>query len=91
MEVPKDQMSTLLDCGLYNSTQMLLDSKHEAANAYVDAGHCYKKTNSTGEIAELYEQEQNMEKSMVFYDKAGDLYQGEEVSSSANQCRLKIA
>lgn len=43
------------------------------------------------EIAELYEQEQNMEKSMVYYDKAADLYQGEEVSSSANQCRLKIA
>uniref|UniRef100_A0A251THL1 RNA helicase n=1 Tax=Helianthus annuus TaxID=4232 RepID=A0A251THL1_HELAN len=24
-----------------------LDSKHEAANAYADAGHCYKKTNTT--------------------------------------------
>lgn len=28
---------------------------------------------------------------MVYYDKAADLYLGEEVSSSANQCRLKIA
>lgn len=43
------------------------------------------------EIAELYEQEQNLEKAMVYYDKAVDLYQGEEVNSSANQCRLKIA
>ncbi|KAL8208229.1 hypothetical protein R6Q57_007641 [Mikania cordata] len=94
-----------------------LDSKHEAANAYADAGHCYKKTSSTEcishlekaldlfmeigrlgmsaryckEIAELYEQEQNLEKAMVYYDKAVDLYQGEEVNSSANQCRLKIA
>ncbi|KAI3508442.1 hypothetical protein L1887_23450 [Cichorium endivia] len=94
-----------------------LDSKHEAANAYADAGHCYKKTNNAAcisnleksldifmeigrlgmsaryckEIAELYEQEQNLEKSMVYYDKAADLYLGEEVSSSANQCRLKIA
>ncbi|KAI3787278.1 hypothetical protein L1987_41637 [Smallanthus sonchifolius] len=94
-----------------------LDSKHEAANAYADAGHCYKKTNTTEciscldqaldlfmeigrlgmsakyckEIAELYEQEQNLEKAMVYYDKAVDLYQGEEVNSSANQCRLKIA
>ncbi|KAK9076202.1 hypothetical protein SSX86_004535 [Deinandra increscens subsp. villosa] len=94
-----------------------LDSKHEAANAYADAGHCYKKTNSAEcttrleqaldlfmeigrlgmsaryckEIAELYEQEQNLEKAMVYYDKAADLYQGEEVNSSANQCRLKIA
>ncbi|KAJ0779925.1 putative NSF attachment protein [Helianthus annuus] len=94
-----------------------LDSKHEAANAFADAGHCYKKTNTTEcitrleqsldlfmeigrlgmsaryckEIAELYEQEQNLEKAMVYYDKAVDLYQGEEVNSSANQCRLKIA
>ncbi|KAD5317183.1 hypothetical protein R6Q59_032515 [Mikania micrantha] len=94
-----------------------LDSKHEAASAYADAGHCYKKTSSTEcishlekaldlfmeigrlgmsaryckEIAELYEQEQNLEKAMVYYDKAVDLYQGEEVNSSANQCRLKIA
>ncbi|XP_035829991.1 alpha-soluble NSF attachment protein [Helianthus annuus] len=94
-----------------------LDSKHEAANAFADAGHCYKKTNPTEcitrleqsldlfmeigrlgmsaryckEIAELYEQEQNLEKAMVYYDKAVDLYQGEEVNSSANQCRLKIA
>ncbi|KAI7735514.1 hypothetical protein M8C21_017872 [Ambrosia artemisiifolia] len=94
-----------------------LDSKHEAANAFADAGHCYKKTNTTEcisrleqsldlfmeigrlgmsaryckEIAELYEQEKNLEKAMVYYDKAVDLYQGEEVNSTANQCRLKIA
>ncbi|KAK1408711.1 hypothetical protein QVD17_40712 [Tagetes erecta] len=94
-----------------------VDSKHEAANAFADAGHCYKKTNSAEcisrleqalelfmeigrlgmsaryckEIAELYEQEQNLEKAMTYYDKAVDLYQGEEVNSSANQCRLKIA
>ena len=43
------------------------------------------------EIAELYEQQQNLEQAMVYYDKAADLYQGEEVSSSANTCRLKIA
>lgn len=94
-----------------------LDSKHEAANAFADAGHCYKKTNTTEcisrleqaldifmeigrlsmsaryckEIAELYEQQQNLDQAMVYFDKAADLYQGEEVSSSANQCRLKIA
>lgn len=25
-----------------------LDSKHEAAQAYVDAAHCYKKTSTNG-------------------------------------------
>nr|GEY33152.1 alpha-soluble NSF attachment protein 2-like [Tanacetum cinerariifolium] len=67
-----------------------LDSKHEAANAFAHAGHCYKKTNATEcisrleqaldifmeigrlsmsaryckEIAELYEQTQNLDQAM---------------------------
>lgn len=34
-------------CGLQ------LDSKHEAASAYVDAANCYKKSNPTGEFSSL--------------------------------------
>nr|GEV52394.1 alpha-soluble NSF attachment protein-like [Tanacetum cinerariifolium] len=70
-----------------------MDSKHEAANSYADAGHAYKKTNTKGfiEIAELYEQEQNLEQAIAYYDKAADLFQGEEVTTSANQCKQKIA
>jgi hypothetical protein len=34
-------------CGLQ------LDSKHEAASAYVDAANCYKKSNPTGEFSTL--------------------------------------
>lgn len=43
------------------------------------------------EIAELCEQEENLEQAMHFYDKAADLFQSEDVSSSANQCKQKIA
>ncbi|GJS04180.1 alpha-soluble NSF attachment protein-like protein [Tanacetum coccineum] len=99
-----------------------LDSKHEATNAFAEAGHAYKKTNPTEcisqleqtldifmeigrlsmsarycrdseekKIAVLYEHQHNLEQAMVYYDKAADLYQGEEVSSFANQHRLKIA
>ncbi|KAK9065810.1 hypothetical protein SSX86_015211 [Deinandra increscens subsp. villosa] len=96
---------------------MLMDSKHESANAYADAGHSYKKTNTKAcigcldqasnlfmeigrlsmsaryckEIGELYEQEQNLEQAIAYYDKAADLFQGEEVTTSANQCKQKIA
>ncbi|KAL3524030.1 hypothetical protein ACH5RR_016864 [Cinchona calisaya] len=94
-----------------------LDSKHEAANAYAGAAHCYKKTNIREsiscleqsvnlfleigrlnmsaryykEIAELYEQEQNLEQAIVYYERATDLFQSEDVNTSANQCRQKIA
>lgn len=101
----------LADCHLK------LDSKHEAANAYADAAHCYKKTTVKEaiscleraidmfldigrlnmaaryykEIAELYESEQNYEQSIVNYEKAAELFQSEEVTTSANQCKQKIA
>ncbi|KAF5819261.1 putative NSF attachment protein [Helianthus annuus] len=51
----------------------------------------YIKYQLSYEIAELYEQEQNLEQAIAFYDKAADLFQGEEVTTSANQCKQKIA
>ncbi|KAH9605836.1 hypothetical protein KSS87_013936 [Heliosperma pusillum] len=43
------------------------------------------------EIAEIYEGDQNLEQAIIWYEKAADLFQSEEVSTSANQCRQKIA
>ncbi|KAE8700044.1 Alpha-soluble NSF attachment protein [Hibiscus syriacus] len=60
-----------------------LESQHEAAQAYAQYG--------CKEIAELYETEQNIEQAMDYYEKAADFFQSEEVSTSANQCKQKIA
>ncbi|KAL8254295.1 hypothetical protein R6Q59_032516 [Mikania micrantha] len=107
-----------------------LDSKHEAASAYADAGHCYKKTSSTECISHLEKALdlfmeigrlgmsaryckfslliliifKNVKNQIVIFllnrsnrvltgtnFASPNLYQGEEVNSSANQCRLKIA
>ncbi|PSS33268.1 Alpha-soluble NSF attachment protein [Actinidia chinensis var. chinensis] len=43
------------------------------------------------EIAELYEADQSFEKAIVYFERAVDLYQSEEVTSTANQLRQKIA
>ncbi|KAG6403184.1 hypothetical protein SASPL_135401 [Salvia splendens] len=43
------------------------------------------------EIVELYEHEQNLELAIVYFEKAVDLFQSEEVSTSANQCKQKVA
>jgi alpha-soluble NSF attachment protein len=43
------------------------------------------------EIAELYESEQNIEQAVVYYEKSADFYQNEEVTTSANQCKQKVA
>lgn len=43
------------------------------------------------EIAELYESEHNIEQTIVFFEKAADMFQNEEVTTSANQCKQKVA
>lgn len=43
------------------------------------------------EIAELYEQEQNLDQAISYYEKAADLFQSEDVTTTANQCKQKIA
>ncbi|KAI3819979.1 hypothetical protein L1987_13834 [Smallanthus sonchifolius] len=91
--------------------------KHEAAEAYANAGRSYKRTNTKEciacleqalnvfmeigrlsmyekyckEIAELYEQEQNLEQAITYYDRAVDLFEDEEATTYANQCKQKIA
>ncbi|KAI3783507.1 hypothetical protein L1987_42591 [Smallanthus sonchifolius] len=63
----------------------------QALDLFLEIGRLSMSAKYCKEIAEIYEQERNLEKAMVYYDKAADLYQGEEAGSSANQCRLKIA
>lgn len=43
------------------------------------------------EIAELYESEQNIDRAIVFFEKAADMFLNEEVTTSANQCKQKVA
>jgi len=42
-------------------------------------------------MGEIYENEQDVEKAMDFFERAADLFQAEEVTSTTNQCRLKVA
>ncbi|KAF3627626.1 hypothetical protein FXO37_29775 [Capsicum annuum] len=56
-----------------------------------DSTHVSGQWEAKYEIAELYEQEQNLEQAITYYEKAADLFQNEDVTSSANQCKQKIA
>eukprot|EP00227_Mantoniella_beaufortii_P013535 CAMPEP_0197575360 /NCGR_PEP_ID=MMETSP1326-20131121/786_1 /TAXON_ID=1155430 /ORGANISM="Genus nov. species nov., Strain RCC2288" /LENGTH=294 /DNA_ID=CAMNT_0043138117 /DNA_START=31 /DNA_END=915 /DNA_ORIENTATION=+ len=101
----------LADCHVH------LDSKHEAASAYVEAANANKKVDVEAAVAnlrvavsffadmgrlaiaakhlkdvgELYEKEEKLEQSCEAYMQAADLYSGEEVSTTANNCKLKVA
>lgn len=39
----------------------------------------------------MYEQEQDLEKAMDYFDKAVDLFISEDGTTSANQCRQRVA
>lgn len=94
-----------------------LQSKHEAAQCYLNAALSYKKTNITSavmcmkqgiefyteegrfsiaakhqkELAELYEDQSDLENAIAAYQTAADYYEGEGQSSASNQCLLKLA
>ncbi|XP_073119315.1 alpha-soluble NSF attachment protein-like [Henckelia pumila] len=63
----------------------------QSVNLFLDIGRLNMSARYCKEIAELYEQQENLELAIVYYERAADLFQSEEVSTSANQCRQKIA
>ncbi|XP_041267066.1 alpha-soluble NSF attachment protein-like, partial [Onychostruthus taczanowskii] len=98
--------------------QLQLQSKHDAATNFVDAGHAFKKADPQEAvncllraieiytdmgrftiaakhhvcIAEIYESDLlDIQKAVAHYEQAADYYRGEESTSSANKCLLKVA
>ncbi|XP_066514703.1 N-ethylmaleimide-sensitive factor attachment protein, alpha a [Hoplias malabaricus] len=98
--------------------RLQIQSKHEAAVNFIDAGNAYKKADPQEaikclsraidiytdmgrftiaakhhiSIAEIYESELlDIDKAVAHYEQAADYYKGEESTSSANKCFLKVA
>ncbi|KAE8680890.1 Alpha-soluble NSF attachment protein [Hibiscus syriacus] len=63
----------------------------QAVNMFCDIGRLSMAARYYKEIAELHESEQNIEQAIDFYEKAADFFQNEDVSTSANQCKQKVA
>ncbi|KAK2377274.1 alpha-soluble NSF attachment protein [Trifolium repens] len=62
-----------------------------AVNNFCEIGRISMAARYLKEIAELCESEQNIEKALIYYEKSADLYESEEVTTSANQCKQKVA
>ncbi|KAK4277767.1 hypothetical protein QN277_015715 [Acacia crassicarpa] len=63
----------------------------KAVNIFCEIGRLSMAARYFKEIAELHESEQNIEQAIVYYEKAADFFANEEVTTSANQCRQKVA
>ncbi|XP_022880461.1 alpha-soluble NSF attachment protein-like [Olea europaea var. sylvestris] len=78
-------------CYKKTNTKESISCLEQSVNLFLDIGRLNMSARYYKEIAELYEQEQNLEKAIVYYEKACDLFQSEELTTSANQCKQKIA
>ncbi|PON83245.1 NSF attachment protein [Trema orientale] len=78
-------------CYKKTSVNEAISCLEKAVHLFCDIGRLNMAARYFKEIAELYESEQNIEKAIDFFEKAADFFQNEEVTTSANQCKQKVA
>ncbi|RWR78987.1 alpha-soluble NSF attachment protein [Cinnamomum micranthum f. kanehirae] len=79
------------NCYKKTSGQEAITCLNQAVNMFLEIGRLNMAARYCKEIGELYEAEQNFEQSINFFERAADLFQSEEVTTSANQCKQKVA
>ncbi|KAM0946710.1 putative NSF attachment protein [Dioscorea sansibarensis] len=73
------------------SAQDAAESLNQAVNLFLEIGRLNMAARYCKELGEIYEQEQNFDKAIDYFERAADLFQSEEVTTSANQCKQKVA
>ncbi|KAG0502869.1 hypothetical protein HPP92_002941 [Vanilla planifolia] len=73
------------------SAQDAAQCLNQAVNLFLEIGRLNMAARYCKELGEIHEQEQNLEKSIDYFERAADLFQSEEVTTSANQCKQKVA
>ncbi|XP_062156905.1 alpha-soluble NSF attachment protein 2 [Alnus glutinosa] len=78
-------------CYKKTSVNEAISCLDQAVNLFCDIGRLSMAARYFKEIAELYESEHNIEQAIVYFEKSADFFQNEEVTTSANQCKQKVA
>lgn len=63
----------------------------QAVNIQLEINRLNMAARYSKEIGELYEQDQNIDQAITYFERAADLFQTEEVNTSSSQCRQKVA
>ncbi|XP_031626677.1 alpha-soluble NSF attachment protein [Contarinia nasturtii] len=80
------------NCYKKTEIQESVNSLLKAIEIYTDMGRFTMAAKHHQTIAELYEGEANdLQRSVQHYEQAADYFKGEESTSSANKCMLKVA
>ncbi|KAJ4791846.1 Alpha-soluble NSF attachment protein [Rhynchospora pubera] len=73
------------------STRDAAQALNQAVNLYMEMGRLNMAARYCKDLGEMYEQDQDLEKAIDFFERAGDLFMTEEGTTSANQCRQRVA
>lgn len=73
------------------SSKEAVSCLEQAVNSFLEMGRLSMAARYCKEIAEIHETDENLEQAIAWHEKAADLFQSEEVTTSANQCRQKAA
>jgi alpha-soluble NSF attachment protein len=73
------------------SAQDAAQALNHAVNLYMEMGRLNMAARYCKDLGEMYEQDQDLEKAMDFFDRAVDLFISEDGTTSANQCRQRVA
>ncbi|XP_059668106.1 alpha-soluble NSF attachment protein-like [Cornus florida] len=63
----------------------------KAVSMFLDIGRFHMAARYCKEIGELFEVEQNFEQAIVYFERSAELFESEEATSLANQCKFKVA
>ncbi|CAL1378536.1 unnamed protein product [Linum trigynum] len=86
--------SALVDaaiCYKKTSTEAAISCLEQAVGIFLNMGRYNMAAKNCKEIGELYEQEEKIEKAIAYLERAAECYEHQEASSSANQCKQKVA
>eukprot|EP00262_Sarcandra_glabra_P003180 TRINITY_DN1371_c0_g1_i1.p1 TRINITY_DN1371_c0_g1~~TRINITY_DN1371_c0_g1_i1.p1 ORF type:complete len:290 (-),score=65.25 TRINITY_DN1371_c0_g1_i1:111-980(-) len=73
------------------SSQEAITCLNQAVNFFMEIGRLNMAAKFCKEIGELYEVEDKFEQAMDYFERSADLFQSEEATTSANQCKQKVA
>jgi len=80
------------NCYKKSDPKEAVNSLVKAVDIYTDMGRFTIAAKHHQTIAEIYESDiADLEKAMTHYEQAADYFKGEESTSSANKCMLKVA
>jgi len=89
-----DAASAMVDAANANKKVSVVDAIGNLKQAVIyfnDLGRLSIAAKHVKECGELFEKEGRADEALAAYQEAGDLYAGEENSSTANACKLKVA